>query len=272
METASPRWEANDYFSRHQISCFKATEGLHPLIYRAVLSQQYSVANFATLRVPSYLHSPELHFSCSNVVQFCRDLEACNFVTAVIASWAMAHIIRIYQYRSRHFSVPCMLYAQRHMTCDYMPCGVCTVDCVCPKKCEVCNKNLQPCLAGWFKHCRKRAAHFVWRFVHPLIWFGRVCSCAVFKTKGGSSFRFVSICLVFAICSPRETGRVPSDRQPSPGFRRGRTDSFNFNVKVEQTVWRQLSDASALFSCAMHRCFLFISVYPVSVLRPFHPA
>jgi hypothetical protein len=34
--------------SRHQIACFKATEGLHPP-HRAALSHQYSVASFATL-------------------------------------------------------------------------------------------------------------------------------------------------------------------------------------------------------------------------------
>jgi hypothetical protein len=43
------------YSIRHQISCFKATEGLHSP-YRSALTLQYSVASFATLRVLSSLH------------------------------------------------------------------------------------------------------------------------------------------------------------------------------------------------------------------------
>jgi hypothetical protein len=51
--------------SRHQIACFNATEGYH---HRAALSQQYSVASCATLRVLSCLHSPVLRCSCCNIV------------------------------------------------------------------------------------------------------------------------------------------------------------------------------------------------------------
>jgi hypothetical protein len=69
------------YSSRHQISCFKATEGLRPP-YRTTLSQQYSVVSFATMLVLGCLHSPGLRCSCCNVVRFCCDLEAYNLVTA----------------------------------------------------------------------------------------------------------------------------------------------------------------------------------------------
>jgi hypothetical protein len=48
--------------------------------FRAAISQQYSVARFATLRVASCLHSPGLRCSSYNVVRFCCDLESCNFV------------------------------------------------------------------------------------------------------------------------------------------------------------------------------------------------
>jgi hypothetical protein len=51
---------------------------------RAALSQQYSVASFATLQVLSCLHSPGLRCSCCNVVRFCCDLEACNLMTATV--------------------------------------------------------------------------------------------------------------------------------------------------------------------------------------------
>jgi hypothetical protein len=51
--------------TRHQIACFKATEGLRPP-YRAALSQQYSVASFGTVRVLSCLHSPGLRSSFCN--------------------------------------------------------------------------------------------------------------------------------------------------------------------------------------------------------------
>jgi hypothetical protein len=49
--------------------------------YFAALSQQYSVASFATLLGLSCLHSSGLHCSCCNVVRFCCVLEACNLVT-----------------------------------------------------------------------------------------------------------------------------------------------------------------------------------------------
>jgi hypothetical protein len=49
-----------------------------------LVSQQYSVATFATLRVLSYLHSPGLRCSCCNVARFRRDLQACNLVTATV--------------------------------------------------------------------------------------------------------------------------------------------------------------------------------------------
>jgi hypothetical protein len=67
--------------SRHQIACFKATEGLPP---PADLRQPYCGASFATLLDPSCLHSPGRRCSCSNGVRFCCDLEACNLVTATI--------------------------------------------------------------------------------------------------------------------------------------------------------------------------------------------
>jgi hypothetical protein len=70
------------YSSRHQIACFKATEGLKPPPPRTVLRQQYSVASFATLRVLSCLHSPGLRCSWYNVVRFCCDFEACSMVMA----------------------------------------------------------------------------------------------------------------------------------------------------------------------------------------------
>jgi hypothetical protein len=71
------------YSRRHQIPCFKATEGLHPP-YRAAVSHKYSVSSFATLRVLSCLHSPGFRCSCCDVVRFFCDLEACNLVTATI--------------------------------------------------------------------------------------------------------------------------------------------------------------------------------------------
>jgi hypothetical protein len=71
------------YSNRHQNACFKAAEGLHPP-YRAALSQQYSVASFATLQILNCLHSPGICSSCCNDVRFCCDLEACNLVTATI--------------------------------------------------------------------------------------------------------------------------------------------------------------------------------------------
>jgi hypothetical protein len=84
------------YNSRHQIACFKATEGLHPL-YCAALSQQYSVVSFATLRVLSCLYSPGL-CSCCNVVRFCCDSEACNLVTAILV-----HVRQVVEYCTEIF-------------------------------------------------------------------------------------------------------------------------------------------------------------------------
>jgi hypothetical protein len=52
--------------------------------YHAALSQQYSVASFATLRILNCLHSPRLRCSSCNGVLFRFDLEACNLVTAII--------------------------------------------------------------------------------------------------------------------------------------------------------------------------------------------
>jgi hypothetical protein len=69
------------YLNPHQIASFKTTEGLHPPPppgYLTALSQEYSVASFATLRVLS------LGCSSCNVVRFCCDLEACNLVMATI--------------------------------------------------------------------------------------------------------------------------------------------------------------------------------------------
>jgi hypothetical protein len=65
------------YSSRHQIACFKATEGLPPLTARlwvtiAAISELSSLA-WATL-------------FCYNVVRFLCDLEACSLVTATRAS------------------------------------------------------------------------------------------------------------------------------------------------------------------------------------------
>jgi hypothetical protein len=74
-------WAHYNESSRHQIAYFKATEGLHPP-YRAALSEEYSVASFATVLVLSCLHSPGLRCSFCDVVRFCCDLEACNLVTA----------------------------------------------------------------------------------------------------------------------------------------------------------------------------------------------
>jgi hypothetical protein len=70
-----------DYSSRHQTACFKATEVLH-LFYRAALSHQYNVANFAKLRLASCLHSSGLRCSCCNVVRLRCVLQPCNLVTA----------------------------------------------------------------------------------------------------------------------------------------------------------------------------------------------
>jgi hypothetical protein len=52
--------------------------------FRAARSQQYSFANFATVRVLSCFHSPGLRCSCCKGGRFCCDLETCNLVTATI--------------------------------------------------------------------------------------------------------------------------------------------------------------------------------------------
>jgi hypothetical protein len=52
--------------------------------YRAALSHQYSVARFATTRVLSCLHSPELRCLCCKDVRFFCDIEAWNLETAAI--------------------------------------------------------------------------------------------------------------------------------------------------------------------------------------------
>jgi hypothetical protein len=83
LNIRSKRWYLR-YSTRHQIAWSKGTEGLCPP-YRAALSQQYSVASFATVRVLSCLHSPGLRCSFCNVEWFFCDLEACNLVTAAIA-------------------------------------------------------------------------------------------------------------------------------------------------------------------------------------------
>jgi hypothetical protein len=56
-------------------------EGLHTP-YHAAVSQEHSVASFATLRALSCLHWPGLRCPCYNVVRFRRALEACSTVTA----------------------------------------------------------------------------------------------------------------------------------------------------------------------------------------------
>jgi hypothetical protein len=73
--------------SRHQIACFKATEGIHNHAqhntpHHAGPSRQYKVANSATPRLLSCLHSPGLGCSCYNVVRYFSDREAWNLLTA----------------------------------------------------------------------------------------------------------------------------------------------------------------------------------------------
>jgi hypothetical protein len=71
--------------SCNQLAYFKATEGPQPPPpYCACLSQQYSGASFATVRVLSCLHSPGLRWSCCNGVLLCCGLKACNLVTATV--------------------------------------------------------------------------------------------------------------------------------------------------------------------------------------------
>jgi hypothetical protein len=45
----SPACQHMSYGAGHQITCFKATEGLHPPSYRKAVSQQYNTASFVTL-------------------------------------------------------------------------------------------------------------------------------------------------------------------------------------------------------------------------------
>jgi hypothetical protein len=95
---SSQRWDIQKLFFPglvsmcHQISCFKAMGGLNPPPYRAALSQQYSVASFATLRVASYFHSPGLRRSCCNVVRFRCALQACSLVTAATVALSVQSI------------------------------------------------------------------------------------------------------------------------------------------------------------------------------------
>jgi hypothetical protein len=81
------------YSSRHQIVCSKATEGLPPPIYLTALSRHYSVASFATLQVLSCIHSPGLRCSCCNVVRFCCDHEARNFMTATVVTYVFIYYL-----------------------------------------------------------------------------------------------------------------------------------------------------------------------------------
>jgi hypothetical protein len=99
--------------SRHQIACFKATEGVHPSPFpAAALRHKYSVGSFATLRVLSCLHSPGLRCSCWNIVRFCCDLEACNLLTAtvVVREW----LLKMVEYSgvtNRRISHCCVAFA-----------------------------------------------------------------------------------------------------------------------------------------------------------------
>jgi hypothetical protein len=70
------------YSSRHQLACFKATEGLPSPFPRG--SKSTVQRCFSTLWVLSCLHSPGLSCPCCNVVRFCCDLETCNLVMVTI--------------------------------------------------------------------------------------------------------------------------------------------------------------------------------------------
>jgi hypothetical protein len=61
--------------NRHEIVCFKVTEGLHILLHRAALSQHCSYSSLAKVLVLNRLYSPRLRCSRCNVVRFCCDLE-----------------------------------------------------------------------------------------------------------------------------------------------------------------------------------------------------
>jgi hypothetical protein len=67
-----------------------------PPLYLAALSQHYSVASLATLRIMSCAHLPGLCCSCCKVVRFCCDLEACNLVTDTIVQriWMCGLMLR----------------------------------------------------------------------------------------------------------------------------------------------------------------------------------
>lgn len=79
-------------FAEHWCRALKATDAishasaprkLFTPAYRAALSEEYSVASFAILRVLSSLHSPSLRCSCRNLVRFYYGLEACILLPAV---------------------------------------------------------------------------------------------------------------------------------------------------------------------------------------------
>jgi hypothetical protein len=60
-----------DHSSHHQTACSRDPQGLQPQPpYRTALSQQYSIARFAVLRVLSCLYSAGLQCSSCNVVWF----------------------------------------------------------------------------------------------------------------------------------------------------------------------------------------------------------
>jgi hypothetical protein len=95
----------------------KASVGLHPS-YCALLSHQYSVTSFATLRVLSCLHSPGPRCSYCNVVRFC-DLEACNLWTAaiVIQNWISKWQMFLCVPKNTRRSVECSYITARYKTC-----------------------------------------------------------------------------------------------------------------------------------------------------------
>jgi hypothetical protein len=104
--------------SRHQIACFKATEGLHPS-YRAAICYQYSVASFATVRVLSCLHSHGLGCSCCNVVRFFCDLEACNLVTATAVTFTLCFYDSFYLlYKLFSMNIHCIHFCPVNQTGD----------------------------------------------------------------------------------------------------------------------------------------------------------
>jgi hypothetical protein len=78
------RWNLWKGIHKISISMLQGHWRTSPLPYRGALSQDYSVASFATPRVLSCLHSPGLRLSCYNDVRFCSDLEAHNLATIAI--------------------------------------------------------------------------------------------------------------------------------------------------------------------------------------------